>query len=512
MITAFGSRPEESSPHKFDSQDDKRPPTFYIDMLPTEVVDNVFRFFSRLPVAEQWENHIPLKDVVELYRFGGAFIRLFVNRFRTLCISRTIDCWDENKIFKWKLRRERMLWTNNINVAHDFVLAGGGESLRTLIVGRDMYYEYRDGTALVDSFHARCPNLASLSIQEKGCVWTSRFGEQVKTIEIWTSSSRSISHYCTNLRELTVMFSQKLLPGTKLWENIGPSLETLTIAYNEMLSREIGKIELHCRNIRRISIGDVSRDGKTSLSKLLASYGDQLQLAEIPCLNEVQWNSVMSVCTKARFHVAALGLSVLDPYSLLPSLNIVGLQLEKVRVGGRIFAGNITEFSHAWSKCDNLRELHIQVPNTEHIRAVFSTPKPQLKKMHLDFSFFDDFMDDNEMIQVMKIISSGTKAVEAFSLTCSSYRDFSWDCLGSFFELKKSSLSYVSLPFRYGDEEIADILEILLGASVLKEIHCTGERHHTRAELLVKAGVQCRGITGPIHYEEPATFDWNLLV
>lgn len=36
--------------------------TFYFDILPTEVLHHLVRYFSRLPHVEIWENHVPLKQ------------------------------------------------------------------------------------------------------------------------------------------------------------------------------------------------------------------------------------------------------------------------------------------------------------------------------------------------------------------------------------------------------------------------------------------------------------------
>jgi len=43
-------------------EDENSTPTFYLDFLPSEVLVYMLRFFTRLPNAEIWENHIPLKD------------------------------------------------------------------------------------------------------------------------------------------------------------------------------------------------------------------------------------------------------------------------------------------------------------------------------------------------------------------------------------------------------------------------------------------------------------------
>jgi len=504
MNTELTSRPAEKPSHESGSQHDKSPPTCFLDILPTEVLDNVFRFFSRLPAGELWENHIPLKRVVDLYAVGGAFIRLFRNRFRTLCISRTIDCWDENRILKWKLRGGRMLCTSDIAIAHDFILAGGGEFLHTLIVGRHMYDEKLHGTELVDNFRANCPNLASLSIQEQGSVWTSRFGENIEKYEIRTPSSFSFLRQCTNLREVTAMFPLNVLARPDLWEKIGKSLEALALTNSRIPTKVFGSIEKYCRNIRRISVWELSEEGKEAIAKLLASYADQLQYAEIYYLKEYQWNRVLSVCTKARFNVFALGA-----HSLIPSLNIAGYQMEKISAWGMPFAGDEAEFRNAWNKCVNLNELRVQLDTFERFQLVLSTPKVHLKNISIDF---DLSMDENEMKNIVKILSKGTTAVEKFSFTCRSRSMCTWDIWGPFFELNRSSLSQIYLPFDYQDKEVRDILEKLLCPSALKEITCNGSPDDSTMEIMAKFGIICRGVAGSINYHEPPKLDWNLLV
>jgi len=47
--------------------DDTYSPAFFLDSCPKEILDNVLRFFSRLPEANDWFPHIPLESIVELY-------------------------------------------------------------------------------------------------------------------------------------------------------------------------------------------------------------------------------------------------------------------------------------------------------------------------------------------------------------------------------------------------------------------------------------------------------------
>lgn len=83
-------------------------------------------------------NHIPLQLIIALYGVYGEFGSFVRIRFNTLCVSQTIDCQREIELFKWKLRKERMLYTNDLEVAYDFVCAGGGQYLHTLVIGLEM--------------------------------------------------------------------------------------------------------------------------------------------------------------------------------------------------------------------------------------------------------------------------------------------------------------------------------------------------------------------------------------
>lgn len=43
------------------------PPSYFFDTFPTEVFGNILRYFSRRPLAEDWESHITLRRIIELY-------------------------------------------------------------------------------------------------------------------------------------------------------------------------------------------------------------------------------------------------------------------------------------------------------------------------------------------------------------------------------------------------------------------------------------------------------------
>lgn len=179
--------------------------SFYLDGIPTDELGTAMKFLSSLPNAANWETHIHLREVAELLGISGELGQESKARFSTLCISSTVDCSDEHKKYGWKLRKEGMGWTDDIRIAHEFILAGRGEPIKSLTVGDKMFDKRRDGAKLVDDFLEYCPNFNALSICDKQRMWTKRFGGQLDVLEIATdyNGRSAIPKYCTRLCELT---------------------------------------------------------------------------------------------------------------------------------------------------------------------------------------------------------------------------------------------------------------------------------------------------------------------
>lgn len=83
-----------------------------------------------------------------------------------------------------------MAWTDDMSVAHEFVLGGGGDSIEMLIVGDTMFNKERDGAKMVDDFFKYCPNVSSLSVCEYDRIWTRKFEGQLVVLEIATGYYR----------------------------------------------------------------------------------------------------------------------------------------------------------------------------------------------------------------------------------------------------------------------------------------------------------------------------------
>jgi len=175
----------------------------------------------------------------------------------------------------------------------------------------------RDGENLVDDFVNHCPKVTSLSVGEDGdTVWTNKFGSQLEILEVSAGVPISIPEHPPALRELTM---DTYVGNWDLLRAIGGSLERLVInMMNGYHGDEAGKIKLHCPNLKSISL----HNHHPAVSRLLASYGDQLEYALLYELDEYQINDVAVACPNARFH---LNIPCEDLSS--PTLNLIGHRL-----------------------------------------------------------------------------------------------------------------------------------------------------------------------------------------
>jgi len=299
-------------------------PTFFLDTIPGEVLDYVLRFFSRIPAAKNWERHIPLGDLVALFRVNGHLGTLMKSRFTALCVSNTGDCISEKNEYHWEIPTQGMLSTDDINVARAYILAGGGQALRTLAIGLRMR-----------------------------TAWVSRFGKQLKKLEFATFSASGISQYCTSLRELNLnLYSHSSNTGDDdLWEKVGDKLEKLTLkCVDRVLVDHLEKIQKHCKNLRHVDVFGTVHSA-AQISKLLCN---------------------------ASFH-----LRPVRDTPILPSLLILEHQLESIHVQYDSEVRDFDEFKKAWDGCVNLRQLHVKGCNVEDMKAVMSTPKIQLQELNL---------------------------------------------------------------------------------------------------------------------------------
>lgn len=278
---------------------------FFLDSIPKEELDSLLRFFSRIPNASNWEVHIDVMELLELFAVRGALGGLMKSRFNMLCISSAKHRYRfaQNCYLGRKLRHEPHLWAESISVARDFILRGGGESLRTLVVERDR-------PDLIEAIMSHCPNVTSLSIDERRSSWADK-------LEIGTSIKLQFPPHSTTPRELILTHFWEHLNFADLWRRIGCSLEKLVVYKFPLRENEVRHSE----------------------------HGDQLECGFLFDMNERQMKAVFDACPNARFY-----LEKWEEDFSLAELNINGPRLDAISKGRFRISGDYIQWMETWEK------------------------------------------------------------------------------------------------------------------------------------------------------------------
>lgn len=158
--------------------------------------------------------------------------RYQISQSNTACVSKTVVCVDEHEMYKWKVPTERMLWTNSIITAHDFVTSGGGKSLHNLIIGEGMFDNLNNVKDLVADFRDACPNVRLLSVVDTEGMSTYAFARQLEKLEV-SSPRLDFPESCPCLLGLNFSYDRQTLntyghfhkPGSVLrWNKVGSKL------------------------------------------------------------------------------------------------------------------------------------------------------------------------------------------------------------------------------------------------------------------------------------------------
>lgn len=457
--------------------------SLFFDLVPREVLGHVLRFCSSHPKSKQWAPHIPLESIVGLYGITGAFGMFMETRFDTLCVSKSFRLDQEKQDYNWKERKGHMLWTENIEVARRFVLAGGGKSLRTSIFG-GLAFECNNVPEIAEDFFNNCPNLKSLSVDSDADVWVSRFGGQLEELEAVTETPSYLLGLCHNLRELNLFvvgFEQ-----IWKWEEIGRKLESLTLDFICSEEKKIEKIKIHCRNLRQIRFYKMHYRNR-KISDLLASYGNQLQYCHVEGMNESELTTITGACKNVRFSA-----NIYEHNKLYPTLKVLGRQLEKIQLDCIGAEGEIPDFgdlTDAWNECVNLRDLEFLNCSIGHAKSIMASPKEHLKNLYITP---DCRLRKDEVKKVLAIFSEGTVVVETFNYTGPL---LSGDSFDKFIARNRSLLS--TLYFRFSKEilyeEMDTFLPRFLKCPVLEEVSAHGQTFsENMLKTLQSCGVRCQ--------------------
>lgn len=133
-----------------------------------------------------------------------------------------------------------------MDAGREFVLAGGGESLRTLVVGAEIYEDEPDGEDLDFDFFKHCPNVTSLMIDNRCCLWKNAELGLLAKLEAKARIPLGFPVYSTILRELTCNSFSRNSRYADIWRRLGCRLEKMTVYDEFPASNEVDKIKEHC--------------------------------------------------------------------------------------------------------------------------------------------------------------------------------------------------------------------------------------------------------------------------
>jgi len=162
------------------------PPTLF-DTFPDATMDCILRQFSRLPAAKDWEPHLPLEEISELYKVSGAMGIFMLGRFHTLVVSFTFDATTENILFHWNIGKVGVLWTNDIDAARAFVRAGCGKTLSGLVIGATRFEE-DPPVEYIDDFVRGCPCVKFLNVADHHGLWEDKYEHTLDTVGVITET------------------------------------------------------------------------------------------------------------------------------------------------------------------------------------------------------------------------------------------------------------------------------------------------------------------------------------
>jgi len=465
---------------------ERNSPSFFFDAFPSEVLDNVLRYFSRLPEVRDWVHHVSLESIIELYGVNGELGKFMKPRFNALCISDSFKAKDEIEWYLWENKKDSMLWANDLDVGRRFVRAGGGQALHTIIVGMGMYFE-DSRKEIVGDFQSNCPNVTSLSIADEHGAWVSRFGGQLEKLEIISEESSINLRNCTYLRELNLSLESEDLAWSDLWDGFGEKLEVLALRLGDGEDIEFGVIKTNCPNLRRISMYGMCELNE-GIAMLLSSYGDQLEYCHVEYMDESEVTIITSVCKNARF--SAIVSSV---HAMYLTLKVLAYRLNKMKYSpvyeDRDFL-NYEDLTNAWNACVNIGDLSLRGCSIELMKAIMASPKQHLKVLHVDSAFV---LEEKEVKTLLDVASRGTVGVEEFIYIG---RPICGEALNKFITRNKSSLSAVSLTFPgvVAYEKLDTFLPFLLLCHDLGVVSMQGFSPNMFKALRSRS-IECRGGT-----------------
>jgi len=356
-------------------------------------MENIVRYLSDSPRAENWSVHLEVDYIFELYSVQGQLSAFLHSRFTRLYLH-TGTLIDVNDLVLGKelvisCRIESVLdWPQHL-----------GQHFHTIIIGSSFYFSkqvYQQAGFLSN----RCPNITSLYMRCDGAhgrIWVRAFGANVTKIHVETGHRlREIAEFCPKLLEITLAKPSWCDHESEaFWRKVGKTVEKISTVFMTGGSKEIDLIETHCRKIKHANFTMINCGLNERISKCLASFGGQLEQATVQFMSKEQLERVRAACPNARLNLI---ISAPDQY-------IEDDQLGEVEVRFKASSSNTTA---DWRECTKIEKVQFTGEvSTADVRAVFKKKKPQLK-----YIAFTVGRDSEDLEEIISLIAHGTGRLE----------------------------------------------------------------------------------------------------
>ncbi len=367
----------------------------YFNTLPCEVQENVVRFLSKKPKSNQWMHSISSSDIETICELKQNLFTELQRNVKILTKTRS----------SYLGARKSCLFTN--------ILA----EFQSTISEVNIYSQspFMRSSLLWVSVLENCSSLTSLSLSVRLDLETfhrllSRTGKNLKSFSVRLFGSQgfiaAMTKYCTSLEKLELLDPhENCIP---LWQSLNTSLKELNLQIwrSDPDTGNIPEVQKYCRSL--IS-ANVSLPWFCStyepIAELYASYGNQLQSANLSSMNESLCAYVASKCQNARFTISSLN-------DVLQRMRTLGKNLSAVEFScsADTDIDDLKEISRCCPNIENLKYIETISITTSYLRALLCEPKPYLK--HLDLRHGKGL--DEETLKGLTICTGN---LESFSCT-----------------------------------------------------------------------------------------------
>ena len=456
----------------------------YLDLLPDNVLEYIMQLMSASPRASAWAGQLANLDICTLFSLGGEMERVARECFSSLSFDAPS---------KGRRSDVNRLSVSSLGMSTTKLMNLASLSYITLEI-RDPLSNLLRQPAHLDEFLRKCPNVKGLDISSTNTrIWLEKLGPKLERLETPAPTSSiclSISSYCTQLRQLHIGRASKCDERrSELWEKVGATLEALSVTYTFPAFKEIRTIQQHCREIRWLHILGTEHINPT-LAECFVSYGEQLEYAFLPDMNESQLEAIVSACPNAVFGMC------IEKMSHANSLELAGSRLEKAA----LFTKGVYNFSFlkkGWNACPNIEKVVLlDEVSLSYVRAIFTEPKPALLELEL---LIDLGEESSEVREIVDCIAEGTGSLRYFYLTTDGLADGLFDKLVA---RNQSLQQFICNADWYEDDGMCDVAKMAKNVLELPKLKYCWINADNNVEITNETHFKLKEVVRPLRHRQ----------